>query len=510
MIRGIGLIRVSTEEQSSEKHAGVPAQRHAIQTIARQRGIELVKTFEITDVSGSRILTAPEFQEFLLSLEDPTIKAVVAKEFSRLMRPENFSDYTILQVFVDNDVTLHLPDGPIDFSKKFDKFAALLKAGMAGLELEELRRRMEDGKEELRRQGKHPGGSHTLPKGIAYSKGEGGWYYTEDIELVKQIFGLFQTGEHNLAEISRRTGIPRPTVAYTLKNRAYTGWMIYDEKRDRTLEGYVPKPGGKQGYRKKIKREPDEIIKVKLPLEPLLSEKEFRTIQATLERRRRTVNEIRGRNKPRFTYNGFLLCHDCNAPLYTHNSGSDFYYYCSSKGSDCTNKYMLRDRIEPKIDTVVESRLTDPSFLSPIIDSYFDQQTSGLDPSQETISARLESLKRKRSRVLDSFFEGTITREERDRVLQEIRKEAMAYRQITPPDDHSLTQNQIIDAVSVFQEWSFLSRPQKRQLLDQLLPEIYCYIYEVKGLTLRLDRPDGENVNPLKTVKSPLAGQYAP
>jgi len=283
-----------------------------------------------------------------------------------------------------------------------------------------------------------------------------------------------------------------------------------DEKRDSSLAGYIAKPSGKQGYRKKIKREPDEIIKVKLPLEPLLSEKEFRSIQATLERRRRTVNDIRGRNKPRFTYNGFLLCHDCNAPLYTHNSSSGFYYYCSSKGSDCTNKYMLRDRIEPKIDTVVESRLTDPAFLSPIIDSYLDQQTSGLDPSQETINARLESLKGKRSRVLDSFFEGTITREERDRVLLEIQQEAMAYRKISPPDDRCLTQNQIMDAVSVFKEWPFLSRPQKRQLLDQLLPEIYCYIYEIKGLTLRLHSPDGENVHPPKTVKSPLAGQHAP
>ncbi len=120
MIKAIGLIRVSTEEQS--RHAGVPAQRHAIQTIAQQRGIELVKTFEITDVSGSRLLASPEFHEFLSHLEEPSIQAVVTKEFSRLMRPENFSDYIILQCFVDHSITLHLPDGPIDFSKKFDKF----------------------------------------------------------------------------------------------------------------------------------------------------------------------------------------------------------------------------------------------------------------------------------------------------------------------------------------------------------------------------------------------------
>ena len=504
MIKAIGLIRVSTEEQS--KHAGVPAQRYAIQTIAQQRGLELVKTFEITDVSGSRLLASPEFQEFLSHLEEPSIRAVVTKEFSRLMRPENFNDYMILQCFADNSITLHLPDGPIDFSKKFDKFMATIKAGIAGMELEELRRRMDDAKEEMRRQGKHPGGSHTLPKGIGYSK-EKGWHYTQDIELVKQIFRLFQAGEHNLAELSRQTGIPRPTVAYTLKNAAYTGWMVYDEKRDRSLAGYVAKPSGKQGYRKKIKREPDEIIRVKLPLEPLLSKDEFQAIQTILERRRRAVNKARGR--PQFVYNGFLRCGDCDAPLYTHHSGAQFFYYCSSKrkARACTNKYMLRDKLEPKIDTLVEQRLIEPSFLSPIIEGYLDRQTAGLNPSQEAVNERLESLKKKRSRVLDSFFDGTITKQERDRALKAIQAQDAAFNRIKPLKSKSFTPEQIIDAVSVFKEWPFLGRTHKRSLLDQLVPEIFIHRYSIKGLTLRID---GDKLNRSKTVKSRLAGQHAP
>jgi len=456
-------------------------------------------------VSGSRLLASPEFQEFLRHLEEPSIRAVVTKEFSRLMRPENFNDFAILQCFVDNSITLHLPDGPIDFSKKFDKFMATIKAGMAGMELEELRRRMDDAKEEMRRQGKHPGGSHTLPKGIAYSNKEG-WHYTPEIELVKRIFRLFQTGEHNLAEISRQTGIPRPTVAYTLKNAAYTGWMVYDEKRDRSLAGYVAKPNGKQGYRKKIKREPDEIIRVKLPLEPLLSKEEFQAIQTILERRRRAVNKARGR--PQFTYNGFLRCGDCDALLYTHHSGAYYFYYCSSKrkARACTNKYMLRDKLEPKIDTLVEQRLIEPSFLSPIIESYLDQH-SGLDPSQETINERLESLQKKRSRVLDSFFDGTITKKERDRALKAIQAEDAAFKKITPLKSKSFTSTQIIDVVSVFKEWPFLGRTHKRSLLDQLVPEIFIHRYHIKGLTLRID---GDKLNPSKTVKSRLAGQHAP
>jgi len=283
--------------------------------------------------------------------------------------------------------------------------------------------------------------------------------------------------------------------------------MIYDEKRDRSLAGYVAKPSGKQGYRKKIKREPDEIIRVKLPLEPLLSKEEFQAIQTILERRRRAVNKAKGR--PQFTYNGFLRCGDCDAPLYTHHSGTYYFYYCSSKrkAKDCTNKYMLRNKLEPKIDSLVEKHLIEPSFLSPIIESYLDRQASGLDPSQETINERLESLQKKRSRVLDSFFDGTITKEERDRALRGIQEEDVAFKKITPLKSKSFTPDQIMEAVSVFREWSFLDRTHKRRLLDQLVPEIYIHRYSIKGLTLRVD---GDKLNRSKTVKSPLAGQHAP
>ena len=34
------------------------------------------------------------------------------------MRPENYEDYALLQVFVDTETILYLPEGPIDFSNK--------------------------------------------------------------------------------------------------------------------------------------------------------------------------------------------------------------------------------------------------------------------------------------------------------------------------------------------------------------------------------------------------------
>ena len=168
---------------------------------------------------------------------------------------------------------------------------------------------------------------------------------------------------------------------------------------------------------------------------------------------------------------------------------------------------MLRDKLEPKIDTLMEQRLIEPSFLTPIIEDYLDRQTAGLDPSQEVVNERLESLKKKRSRVLDSFFDGTITKQERDRALKAIQAQDAAFNRIKPVKSKSFTPAQIIDVVSVLKEWPFLGRTHKRRLLDQLVPEIFIHRYSIKGLTLRID---GDKLNRSKTVKSPLAGQHAP
>ena len=42
----------------------------------------------------------------------------MAREFSRLMRPENFADYALLQAIADFRTVLYLPEGPIDLNSK--------------------------------------------------------------------------------------------------------------------------------------------------------------------------------------------------------------------------------------------------------------------------------------------------------------------------------------------------------------------------------------------------------
>jgi len=116
MKKVIELIRVSTEQQAAHDRASIPAQRVANRRTCAHYGLEITRSIEIADVSGASVLLAPEIQELIRLMQSSEIHGVVAREFSRLMRPENFADYALLQVFVDSKTILYLPEGPIDFN----------------------------------------------------------------------------------------------------------------------------------------------------------------------------------------------------------------------------------------------------------------------------------------------------------------------------------------------------------------------------------------------------------
>jgi len=168
--KALELIRVSTEGQAGEVRAGIPPQRQVNRRTAQIYDLDIVRSIEIIDVSGAWVLMSPEMQELMRLMESPEIAGVITKEFSRLMRPENFSDYCLLQHSVDTGTLLYLPDGPLDLASKSGRLMGTIRAAFAGVERRDIIERMQDGKETLRRSGKHPGGATTLPYGVGYSK----------------------------------------------------------------------------------------------------------------------------------------------------------------------------------------------------------------------------------------------------------------------------------------------------------------------------------------------------
>jgi DNA invertase Pin-like site-specific DNA recombinase len=234
MKNAIELIRVSTEQQAGEDRAGIPAQREINRRTVKTYGLRIVRSIAIVDVSGAAVLSSPEMQELLRLMESSDIHGVVTKEFSRLIRPEKFTDYALLQHFIDTNTILYLPDGPIDLTSKTGRLLGTIRAAMAGMERREILERMQDAKESMRRAGRHAGGNPSLPYGVEYSR-KTGWHYTPEAAKVKEAFSLFLAGTGSYSDIAVRLNIPRTNVRFILQNPIYTGWRVYNQKRTRPL-----------------------------------------------------------------------------------------------------------------------------------------------------------------------------------------------------------------------------------------------------------------------------------
>ena len=241
-------------------------------------------------------------------MESPEIHGVVAKEFSRLMRPENFADYALLRVLVDLQAFLYLPDGPIDFSSKSGRFLGTIRAAMAGLERAEILERVWSAKRKSDVRGNMPS-YITLPYGVGYEAKTERWFYKAEAEKVCEAFRLLLAGETSYKELGRRVGMDSFNLRIIMRNPIYTGWRVYTQRRD--MSGAIrTKAGGRQSDRPKVKRSPEDVIRVKV-LDPIVAQEHFQKARQILDLKKQNHWRVRPDFQRRFTYSGFLKCGIC-------------------------------------------------------------------------------------------------------------------------------------------------------------------------------------------------------
>ena len=475
--RSIELIRVSTASQAGDDRASIPAQRAINRKTAEAYGLTIVRSIELADVSGASVLQAPEIHEMIRLMQSPEIHGVVAREFSRLMRPENYADYALLQVFVDTSTYLYLPEGPINFASTDGRLLGTLRAAMAGVERMDMLKKSWTAKEEKRKRGELANNHNILPFGVTYP-----WAYTADAERVREAFRLFFSGETSYTEVGKKVGIPMANLRIILRNPIYTGWRVIDKRCDMTLAGKYITKDGRQGGRRKIARAPEEVIRVKV-LEPLVAEKEFNQVQRIMDHKHVRRND----NADTYTYKSFLSCDLCDSPVYVKFK-RHHYYICKSRlhGEGCPAPYMNRDVAEPSLDQLFARRLTSRSVLNRLVKAMHRQRPTS---DADRLTEQLNSLKQKRQRVLDYYFEGGIDQAERDARLAQIQKDEgvisnlLAQRKPNPNVDT----DRLVDLFSIFNEFDLLSRQDKRALLGAISPNVLISNYEVKGISFSLD-----------------------
>jgi DNA invertase Pin-like site-specific DNA recombinase len=517
--KAIELIRVSTIQQAGDDRFSIPAQRTINRKTAAANGLTITKTIEISDVGGSDVLASPEIRELVQLIQDPAIQGVVAREFSRLMRPENLGDFYLLQNFADSKTLLYLPDGAIDFSTKSGKMIGGIRALFAGYEKTEFLEKSQGAREEMRKLGKCPSSSVTWPEGVAYDKVTG-WYYLPEIANVRKCFELFLSGVSNWNEIERATGISKWNVRGILSNPIYNGWRVYDKKRDPAREARFAQVDGRQADRRKMCRTPEDVIRVKVIDDPIVSDPDFARVQEMLVAKRDRHLRAKSEGDSRFIYHGFLACSACGKPEYTRTYTSQKsglvsdYYVCSAKGAYISNKrnpvpfadrcasaYMRRDKLETHLDGIFATRLTDRGFLRELVEE-FDARAKGKGSEKKIarLQAQLAKLEGKRQRILDGYFEGVISRDDRDsRVLIVDRDRALVAGELEDevPTHPGLEVKQLVDLFRPLFTWKTLHPDSKRRILFSLVPEIRVANYVVAGMSLLVPPTIGERKPPV-------------
>jgi DNA invertase Pin-like site-specific DNA recombinase len=491
----IELLRVSTESQASEDKAGLAAQRAVNQRTATKFGLKIIATIELIDVSGTSVLYAPGYQRLLEMIASPNVDGVVAKEFSRLVRPESWEDGVILQRFVDTGTLLYLPDGPLDPSTRQGRILATLQGLMAGLEGSLIRERMMAGKEALRRSGRWAAGDHCLPFGVGYDRQNHQLFYRPEAEKVREVFRQFLAGNQNYDQLSAILNMTRGSARNVLENPIYSGWLVIDEKRDLAPAAKRVGPDGRRRDRRKIKRAPEEVIRQRVIDEPLISQADFDRVQCLV--RQKAERNIRMRQKVgRFTYNGFLWCAKCGGRLHTfRNQFQRHYYMCSGKKRRdeagnflCRYScYQNRDKLEPILDHIFTDQLTDRNFLRRLYDCQVAQaEQQGSQTRLVRLRANIDRLEQKRLRILDLYLDGELSKDERTSKLARLDRELNEGRELLARETPApaLSVAGLAELFAPFVEWPYLQRDQKRGILTTLGPTIRAADYQVESLTL--------------------------
>lgn len=505
-MKAVEILRVSTQEQSGDDRAGLPRQKEANLHTVQKHGLTVIKTIQIIDVSGTSVLHTPEINEMIQMMHSGQIGAVVVADWDRLIRLDNFNDFALLQHFKETNTQIFLPDQVIDLNTQSGFLIGGFQSIISGNELTQIKKRMLAAKEVKRKNGEHPNCDITLPTGVSYNRQEKRFYYTESSAKIKMLFNLFcNEGITNYCELERQTGFKHRTIANLLKNEIYIGYRSYTEKRGSEK---IIGPDGRQTDRPKVKRSPDEIIKVKVIDEPLIDEATFQKAQRIMKSKNRRYHAKRSKAGERFLYSGFLKCGCCGEIMYSTSGGRNHqkdYYLCRSKNyfwqrkngpSDCKTRYLSRITIDHSVTSFVAEALTDKNYLESVIRAAISTEKFQEQKAEsEMLEGMLARIKAKKDKLLDLYSDGLFSKDDLNNKVSDLndQESTLKYRLAKIQEAEKLKPDLIPDAIepiiTTLAEFPFWAPKQKRTFMKSQLPEITITNEGISGILLGVPTP---------------------
>jgi site-specific DNA recombinase len=455
----IAILRVSTDQQDTAR------QKRDAAAAARIHHLEIVRTVELQDVSGTKVLSHAEVRKVLADLSRPDIAGVVVSAIDRLIRPGQLGDLQIFDAFQRTKKLIFTPGQVIDLNTQAGFLTSGIMGVIAGFERQMILARTSAGREIARQRGGNPCGSVVLPRGVTYSK-TAGWAYVEPYaSQVRKAYELLfeRRSWHDIAE-RIGGGFTFNGIRLSLMNPIWKGVRRYTEGREEPFEIPVIDP-------------------------PLISPERWEAAQAIiLEKRTRWTKT---KCQPRFLLSGLVRC-SCGKAVYLRcgsRSTPRHYYYCSSNfpghGPRCGAKSVQTEAADRVAEQIVSRQLLDAVFLKTVLRRFQDARPSR-DQNAEKVVRQREKLEAERQRLLRMTLKGICTEEDYSRESKRIEAEMRDLDLLAPaPLPASFDAAKVVVHLTrTFARFAKQPMEEKRNLLRTAFKEIVLDNGTIPAFTL--------------------------
>jgi DNA invertase Pin-like site-specific DNA recombinase len=464
MRRAIAILRVSTDQQDTAR------QKKDVTAAAHVHNLEIVRTLELEDVSGTKVLGHAEVRRVLADLSRRDVDGVVISAIDRLVRPGVLGDLAIFDAFQKSGKKIWTPGQEIDLNTQAGFLTSGIQGVIAGFERQMILARTSAGKEIVRQRGGNPNGATVLPRGVAYSKESGLSHVEPDVSRVVKAYDLLFE-RRSWYDIAERIGggFSHHGIRDLLKNPIWKGIRRYAKGRE-------------------------ELLEVKIDLPPLISIERWEAAQQIILEKHTRWSKTR--HAPRMLLTGLLRCR-CGKLCYVRSSRYS-YYYCSSgfpgQGPKCGAPSVRQQAADQTVAEIIATQLLDAQYLREILSRF--QSREGRDLRGSGFARQREKLEAERQRLLRMTLKGTCTEEDFARESKRIAAEIRDLGQFEPAPVPTFNAAKLVVHITrTFARFHKQPFAQRRSLVRTVFKEIVLDDGTIPSVTI--------NGSFLESVNSP-------